>query len=131
MNLKLNIPTEEENKAAIAEFVAEQRALRVQKMKLADAAHPALARLVEVCRHQTGQSYHVRALLYSLWNGQPTSLSNVLNLDAAIRADVCATIAAFGFESSPNSIVPSFFYDAMRDAFKTAGLLEWFLEEGK
>jgi hypothetical protein len=52
----------------------------------------------------------------------------VLNLDHELREDFCAVVLAFGFESSPNSEVKSFFYDAMRDAFKSAGLYEWFLE---
>jgi hypothetical protein len=131
MPKQIHIPTEEENKAAIQEFVAEQRALRLQRMELARLAHPALARLVQVCAVQTGQSYHVRALLYSLWNGQPASLSDVLHLDNSIRLDVCAVLAAFGFESSPNAEVKSFFYDAFKDAFKAAGLFDWFVEAHK
>ena len=44
-----------------------------------------LTRLTEVCLHKTGQGYKVRALLYSLWNGQPASLLEVVSLDWQIR----------------------------------------------
>jgi hypothetical protein len=127
----IHIPTEAENQAAIAEFITEQKQLRQQRQSHAQAAHPALARLVHVCAGMSGQSFKVRALLYSLWNGQPADLSEVLNLDLNVRADVCAVILAFGYESSPNALVPSFFYDAISNAFKSARLYDWFLEEFK
>jgi len=130
-SIHIHIPTEEENNAAMAEFITQQKQLRDQRREHARAAHPALARLVHVCTGMSGQSFKVRALLYSLWNGQPADLSEVLNLDLNVRADVCVVILAFGYEANPSAEVKSFFYDAISQAFKDAKLFDWFLEEYK
>ena len=86
-----------------------------------EAAEEAIKRLVMVCANKTGQSFHLRALLFSLWNGKKAELLNVVNLDWALRKDLCAVILAFGCEP--------FFYDAVRDAFDRKGLLEWFIAQ--
>ena len=103
---------------------------RLRHHEAAIAARPALHRLIEVCRHQTGQSYHVRNLLYSLWNGRATSLLDVLHLDYPIREDLCRVLLAFGFEGrQPNE--QTFFYDTIKTAFTDAGLFNWFLAAGE
>lgn len=86
-------------------------------------AQAALARLCDVMRSGTNQSYHVRAMLFSLYNGKPASLIEVLSLDWAIRQDVCAVILAFGFEEPGTE----FFYGAMKAAVTAAGLWDWFI----
>ena len=112
------------------QFIAESRERRRRHREAATAAGPALDRLLEVCRHKTGQSYHVRNLLYSLWNGQATSLINILNLDYPIREDLCRVLLAFGFEGRTRE-EPPFFYDTIKTAFTAAGLFEWFIAAGE
>lgn len=89
-------------------------------MKINPAAE--LARLVQVCSHKTGQGYKLRALLYSLWNGKPASLLDVVGLDSGLRLDLCMVIMGFG--------TPGFFYDEIKSEFVKAGLFDWFVEEG-
>lgn len=118
-------------------MTAEIQRLRVtaqEHAKAAEKAREALPRLVHVCAQKTGQSYHVRELLYSLWNGQPGKLIELLSLDWAVRLDVLAVCAGFGFEpyegpGGPHDAdTPSFFYDELSGAFKAAGLFDWFCE---
>src|SRR4051812_24092068 len=87
---RIHFPTEEEKKAVIDEFIASQRVMRKERRAAVDVAALALPRLCEVMHVRTGQSYKVRALLYSLWNGKPASASELMNLDWDIRKDVCA-----------------------------------------
>jgi len=68
----------------------------------------------------------LRALLYSLWNGKPTPLIECVSLDFELRQDLCLVLLAFGYEDEK----VKFFYDAVKDAVKRAGLWEWFLLEG-
>ena len=102
--MKINTPTDQENADALKEYVARAKEVRRKCVINASLAHPALARLVEVCRNRTGQGYKLRSLLYSLWNGQSASLSAVLNLDHELREDFCAVVLAFGFESFANTV---------------------------
>ena len=129
----INPPTEEENKAVLDEFFEEDRKRRNEGREAVTTALPALDRLCEVMRGRSGQPYKVRALLYSLWNGQPASLVEVVGLDWEIKKDLCAVILAFGCESGPfcKGEPFSFFYDAVAAAVKKAGQFEWFLEEFK
>ncbi|SRR6266542_1686359 len=90
-----------------------------------DLARPALDRLVEVMRNKTGQSYKLRALLYSMWNGKPTSLSNICGLDYELRQDLGAVSLAWGYGRGDWE----FFYDEMKAAVSRAGLWDWFLEQ--
>lgn len=80
-----------------------------------------LAILVDCCRHKTGQSYKLRGLLYSLWNGQPYSLLEIVNLDFSLRWALLNVLANFG--------APKFFYAEIKTAFVAAGLFEWFIEQ--
>lgn len=79
----------------------------------------ALSQLVNVCTHKTGQSYKVRNLLYSLWNGHPTSLLEVVCLDSAIRENLLIVLESFGH--------PGFFYDEIKSEFVNRGLFDWFV----
>jgi len=81
----------------------------------------------------TNQSYHLRALLYSLWNGQPTSLLEIVSLDWDLRKDLLAVLAAFGWEepNNPSNAAYSFFYTAIEQQLRQACLFEWFIAEHK
>lgn len=136
---RLHTPTKEENDAALKEFFAEQKRMRTEKAEATKAALPALERLCKVMCERSGQPYKIRALLYSLWNGQETSLSEVLGLDWDLRKDLCAVILAFGYESGeglppqlrgPEGVL-DFFYKAITAALKKVGQYEWFLEAHK
>jgi len=81
-----------------------------------------LTKLVTVCFNKTGQSYKIRALLYSLWNGKPASLLEIITLDHELRAALLIVMAAFGDSQ--------FFYDEIKAAFVERGLFDWFVEEG-
>lgn len=127
--VRIHLPTEEEKQEALAEFARDMRVIATRQREAIRVAVPALARLIEVCANKTGQSYHVRSLLFSAWNGKPTSISNLLNLDGGVKSDVCAVLLAFGYE--PGGDAPAFFYDAMQQAFHDAGLFKWFQEEAQ
>jgi hypothetical protein len=81
-----------------------------------------IAELVQVCSHKTGQGYKLRALLYSLWNGKPASLLELVCLDGELRCKFLAVCMAFGSSD--------FFYNEIRRAFEGARLFDWFIEEG-
>lgn len=113
-----------------ADFGAELKRTLQQQRGVIEFARAALTGLVEVCAGKTGQSYKVRALLYSAWNGQATSLlDGLVGLDWAIKRDVLTVLLAFGCE--PGGGTPEFFYDAISEAFRQAGLFEWFCEAHK
>lgn len=113
----------------LEEFGAKLKDVRAQQRDVIPHARAALQSLVDVCAAMTGQSYKVRALLYSAWNGQSTSLLELVALDWSVKRDVCTVLLAFGCE--PGGGTPAFFYDAISDAFKRVGLFDWFCEAHK
>lgn len=119
------IPTAEENDKAIRDFFAAQKRISLERADAAMLAGNALARLCRAMDHKAGQSYKIRALLFSLYNGKPADLSDLLTLDWELRKDMCAVLLAFGFESDRIN----FFYDAMQSALEDAGLFEWFASD--
>lgn len=119
-------PVSDEAVAFLDEAFVELKRIHQQRRAAADLARPALARLVAICGGKTGQSYKLRALLYSLWNGQPASLLEVVALDWAIREDLLSVVRGFGFEGLA---CEPFFYDAISNAFKKANLFDWFIQE--
>ena len=125
MNQQIHFPTKEENEAALAEFFTREKRVREQRTKAAVVAMPALKRLSKVLCERSGQPYKVRALLFSLWNGKPVQLNEVLGLDWEIRQDLCAVILAFGFEE--NGV--DFFYRAIENEVRGVRQWDWFLEE--
>jgi hypothetical protein len=127
MNDVIEDITEANRLAALAEFSADLRKVRDGHRAAAKTAVEALGRIIaNVLPHQgSSQSRYLRALLYSLWNGKPANLSDVLCLDWNIRADLCAVIAGFGYEGDD----VKFFYDAMQAQIQAAGMWQWFLEE--
>jgi len=125
MSKVIHFPTPEEEEAAMNEFFDRQKLVQEQWPAAAIAGQQALERLVKVLCERSGQPYKVRALLYSLWNGKPAQLIDVVNLDWEIRQDLVAVIAGFGYESNGVSL----FYRALEDAVKAVGQWEWFLEE--
>ena len=99
-----------------------------RQRKAVDLAKPALDRLVKtVLTQRSGQCYKVRALLYSLWNGQETSLSEVCGLDYDLRSDLCCVLLAWGYGRGDWE----FFYDALESRVRAAGQWNWFLEAEK
>ena len=125
MNEPITFPTDEECKQQVAEALAKMKRVAYMRHLEALLAGTALHRLVDVMRDKTGQGLKLRSFLYSLWNGKPAPLINVLNLDHELRSDLCAVIAGFGWEDAE----VKFFYDAFKSAVQDAGLWEWFLEE--
>lgn len=107
-----------------ASVLAELREQMSRQREEVAAAKPALSRLADVMRNKTGQGYKLRALLYSLWNGQPTTLSDVCGLDHELRADLCLVIQAWGYGRGDWE----FFYNEIRAVVSHAGLWEWFLD---
>jgi hypothetical protein len=112
---------------AVAEVFSEFRKLRDAAHDAIVEARPAFIHLCQVMAQRTNQSYHVRAILFSLWNGKPTSLLEVVNLDRAIRKDVCSVICAFGCHDGKDE----FFYEAISGPLKNLGLFEWFIAESE
>lgn len=110
----------------VEELLAAQKRLQEQRAHAATDAALRLPMLVDACACKTGQSYIIRALLFSLWNGKPVDLSDTLRLDWELKKSLCVVIVAFGFERDENK----FFYDAITEAFKARGLFDWFREEG-
>ena len=102
-----------------------QRLVAQQRRAACALALPAMARLAEILKHRSGQPYKLRALLYSLWNGKPTSLVELVCFDWQIRQDLLLVLAAFGYEDSK----VGFFYRAIEEAVQKAGQWAWFLEE--
>jgi len=114
---------------------AELRKDREERRAAAELARAALQRLCrDVLSQRSGQCFKVRDLLYSLYNGQPASLLEVVCLDWAIRQDLCAVLLAFGFEDCRHEPghdgveKPSFFYAEMKAAIVAAGQWDWFIE---
>ncbi len=122
---KINPPSEAENQAALADMMERQRRVQAMRRDACLAAMPALDRLAVVMQGRSGQPYKVRSLLYSLWNGKPASLVEIVSLDWEIRQDLLSVCLAFGYEGKSLS----FFYDAIETAITKAGQWEWFLEE--
>jgi len=125
MSNVIHFPTPEEIEAAANEFFDRQKRVQEQWRQAAIVGQQALERLAEVLCERSGQPYKVRALLYSLWNGKPAQLIDVVNLDWEIRQDLVAVIAGFGYENNGVSM----FYKAIENAVKHVGQWEWFLEE--
>lgn len=133
---RIEIPPKEPNETAVidgvemtgpSDVLAQFKQQRDRHRAAVEAARPALAKLVEVMRHGTGQSYHLRALLFSLWNGKPASLLDVVHLDPELRQALGLVIQAWGLGSRNWE----FFYDAMKAAINGAGIWDWFLEESE
>ena len=104
----------------VRQALARIRAKNTEQLAAIERANQGLLRLVDVMRHQTGQGYKLRGLLYSLWNGQPTSLLEIVTLDYELRKDLLAVLLVFGNNR--------FFYDQLDAPIKAAGLFDWFCE---
>ena len=116
---------------ATSKFFEQLKQNRAEWRDLALVGQAAMERLVEVMRVKTGQSFKVRELLYSLWNGKPAQLNQLLCLDWNIRRDVLSVMAGFGFEDRKLGVSESFFYTELEAPIKEAGLFAWFVQEGK
>lgn len=121
----IHFPTEEENRQALAEFTSQMRVMRTERRAAIVAAREPLKRLVEVMRERSGQPHHLRAILYSLYNGKDTSVSKLLHFDWQIRKDLCAVLLAFGYEDKQEAL----FYKELKTAIVEAGQWDWFVAE--
>lgn len=121
----VHFPTEEEGRAHLAETLREMRHRSQQHKLAAIVALQAMDRLAQVLTHRSGQPYKLRALLYSLYNGKPASLLDVVSLDWEIRQDLCAVLNGFGYERGEVKC----FYDALKTAISKAGQWNWFITE--
>ncbi len=121
----IHFPTAEENAAAMREFLQREKRVNQERLKAAVMAMPALKRLCRVMCERSGQCYKIRALLYSIWNGKPVELIEVLGLDWELRQDICAVILAFGFEGQG----VEFFYSELENQVRAVNQWNWFLEE--
>ena len=119
-----------DRKAALDAFFGAHRRIVAERRQAALAGKFALERLCDAMRQRTDQGHTLRALLYSLYNGQPASLLELVTLDWGLRKDVCAVALAFGFEE-PREPGSAFFYDALKAALTRANLWTWFLEAGE
>jgi hypothetical protein len=120
-------PTHPSNPDWVNKEIERERDIRQQRRQACLVALPAMDRLAEVLKDRSGQPYKLRSLLYSLWNGKPASLVEIVNFDWEIRQDLLLVLAAFGYEDHK----VMFFYDALRMAIERAGQWKWFLEERK
>jgi uncharacterized protein YukE len=108
---------------AVQEFFSRLKAQQRERAALVQPAVEALDRLVACCAGASGQSYKLRALLFSLWNGKPAELLETVSLDWTLKKDFCAVVLAFGHDE--------FFYRQLERAFEARGLLDWFRAEGE
>jgi hypothetical protein len=109
------------------EALAERGRVIREQRAAAQAAAPAMQRLAEALQGRSGQPYKLRSILYSLWNGKPASLVEIVCLDWDIRKGLCAVLLGFGFGGDRTT--PEFFYQALQQAVTAAGQWTWFLEE--
>lgn len=123
-------PTAEERERVLREAFAGLAQANTNRRVAAEAARPALQRLLESMRRKTDQGYTLRELLYSLYNGQAASVLELVTLDWSLRADLCAVLLGFGYEN-PRHPEESFYYEAMKAAIEQAGLWDWFIEAHK
>ncbi|NBW32042.1 MAG: hypothetical protein EBR48_05320 [bacterium] len=122
-------PTAEERAAMLKSFFGEVSAVTKERIAAMESAFLAVPRLAEAMAQRTDQSYTIRKLLFSLWNGKAADVSDVMTLDWSLRKDVCAVILAFGFEDGPRK----FWYDELIKLLRDAGgyrLEKWFVQEG-
>lgn len=90
----------EEAKRDVQETLQRFRAVALERRQAALEAGPALERLAAVMQNRSGQCYKVRELLFSLWDGKPAELLEIVNLDWLIRKDLTKVMLAFGYEDS-------------------------------
>lgn len=119
---------EGDDQRALKELMAITGRNRSEHRAAAQAAFPAMRRLMEVMKHRSGQGYKLRAMLYSLWNGKPASLSDVLCLDWELRKDVLQVLMGFGYEEGLKGAF-AFFYKELQAELHANALFDWFLEE--
>ncbi len=113
----------EKDDTGLKEFYAKQGRISIHRAQAVSEAVKELPLLVQACAGRSGQSFYIRGILFSLWNGKPADLSDVLNLDWELKVALCAVVKAFGSEG--------FFYKEIEAAFKESGQLEWFKSEGE
>ena len=68
----------------------------------------------------------MRSLLFSLYNGRPTDLNDIVSLDWNLRSDLMIVMMAFGWESPSGH--DSFFYNQLEYAIVEEVIWEWFTD---
>lgn len=125
----IDFRSEQEERDDVASTLQQMRSVRREAVQFAAVAPAELAKLIECMRHQTGQGYKLRKLLYSLWSGRPgADLSDVLSLDWELRKSLMAVLMGWG--CSGTNTQPEFFYAALEASLRDAKLMNWFCEEG-
>ena len=109
-----------------AAFWKDLKERRTQQAEYVKAAPEALERLATAMRPQSGGSYKLRSLLFSLYNGRPTDLNDIVSLDWNLRSDFMIVMMAFGWESPSGH--DSFFYNQLEAAIVEEGIWEWFTD---
>jgi len=117
----IRFPTREEEKARLQDVLKKLKANADEHYGAVVLALPALSRLAEVLTVRSGQPYKLRSLLYSMWNGKPASLGEIVCFDWQIKKDLCAVMLAFGHNE--------LFYTEIENAVRSVGQWDWFLEE--
>lgn len=107
----------ERDDAVFDELGRQLREARQGRRAAAKEAHAALVRLAAACKHHSGQSYDLRAMLYSLWNGEARSVRN------------CVTGLDWQLQRDGDADVPALWDAAIQVAFEQAGEWDWFLQE--
>lgn len=105
------------------EAFATMRTIQREFSEAGKRAKSACYRLAKVLMGTSGQPYKLRALLFSLWNGKPWTLNDVVALDWTIRKDLCLLLLGWGSSEC--------FYDELREAIESVGQWEWFIEEAE
>jgi len=90
-------------------------------MLAAQVAIGAIDRLMPVLQGRSGQSFRVRGILWSLYNGKAYSWLEIVHLDRAIKEDLAALMLGWG--------CPGCFYDELKAAVTAAGQWQWFTAE--
>lgn len=91
----------------MAEYIAKQIAqIERERIEVSEVGKPALARLIEVARRDTGQSGVCRRFLLGLYDGPgwPFDLTDLRRLDADLLKDALAVLRADAMGAWPQEI---------------------------
>lgn len=88
-------PKNHENTDAVERFMQQMAEYASERTALIDSGVPALHRLVDVAKRDTGQSETIRAFLLGLYNGYtfPFNLVSLRSIDKALFDDCMVVLA--------------------------------------